>query len=91
MSEVQAAADVEVNEEELLEMREIFQMPGWKHIMARVDEALENSNKVVWNLKDDREIATLQGNVHTLKWISAQEQMVEHMLANVEEEDDADL
>jgi hypothetical protein len=86
----EATENVEVNEEELLELRAMFQSKGWELLMSRVEEALDNSKNIVWTLKDDREIAVLQGNVHTLQWISAQPQITEHLLAeDVNEEEDA--
>ena len=88
----EAATSVERSEEDLIAMRETFQSKGWKLLMEDVKEAMDQSKEGVWSLRDDREIAILQGNVHTLRWISSQEQIVEQLLAqDVEDEGDADL
>jgi hypothetical protein len=87
----EAAENVEVNEEELLELRETFQSKGWKHLEARIKEALDNSNNIIWNINDDREIAKLQGNVHTLRWMLAQPDVTEHLLKAQDVDEDVDV
>lgn len=78
------------------DMNEMFASKGWQNLLEMVKVDYDQMEKSIWDMKDDRTIAVVQGHHMPLKWLlGLQENMAMEFKTLSEEgetgEDDADL
>lgn len=79
------------------ELFEVFNMPGWKHIVEMVEKDLKALDSMIWSTESTDHILRLQGHRVPLGWVKnlpEQQRAIYAEIVKEEEEadeDDADL